>query len=99
MIVKVDDVTLYELKAIQKQVIQNDINADTFESDMHERLFYILNHKYNQCFKRLKTQWEPILTAEGAESLPTDPDAFAALVFAHDDYKDKKTREAEAVQI
>jgi len=95
MIIKVDDKVLFELNETQKKVIKNDIKSELFEADMHRRLQYILEHKYERCFKRLKAEWEPVL-AERVESLPTDKDAFAELVFAQPDYKDRSTRDLES---
>jgi len=96
MKISVDDQELYTLTETQKSVIQNDINSDIFDEDMKRRLNWVLTHKYERCFDRLKKEWEPKLIADGAESLPTDPDAFAQLVFAHKDYKDCKARELES---
>jgi hypothetical protein len=93
MKISVDDKELFTLTETQKKVIKNDIPADIFDQDMCRRLEYILMHKYAQCFKRLKTEWEPKLAASGARMIPTDPDEFATMVFAHPDYKDRKERD------
>lgn len=98
MKISVNDKELFILTDIQKNVIKNDINADIFEEDMKRRLQHSLIHKYEQCFNRLKAQWEPVLISEGAETIPAQPDAFAELIFARPDYKDRKVRDAE-VQI
>ena len=99
MKISVDDQELFTLTETQKQVIKNDINADGFDADMKRRLNWVLLHKYEQCFKRLKAEWEPKLAKAGVESFPTDPDAFAQLVFARPEYLDRKARELEAEQI
>jgi len=96
MKVTVDGKDLFELTEIQKNVIKNDINADIFYEDMKKRIFYIVNHKYEQCFKRLKAEWEPKLADAGVESIPTNKDAFANLVFSQPDYKDRSARDAES---
>ena len=95
MEIKVDDVSVFTLSTVQKNVLQDEISSVIFDDDMKRRLEWVLTHKYEQCYKKLRAKWEPILIADGAESLPTDPDAFATLVFAHDDYKDRATRDAE----
>jgi len=95
MQIKVDDVELYTLSETQKKVIKDEIDSNIFDEDMKRRLQWVLIHKYEQCYKRLREKWEPILIADGAESLPTDPDAFATLVFAHPNYKDRASREVE----
>lgn len=95
MKITVDGKDLYELNETQKKVLKNDINADVFDSDMKRRLEWVLMHKYEQCFKRLKEEWEPKLIAAGLKSFPADKDQFAKLVFEQSDYKDKKTRDLE----
>ena len=99
MKIKVDDIELFELTDIQKKVIKNDIPSDIFEDDIKRRLFYIINHKYEQCFNRLKSEWEPKLAKAGVKSIPTDKDEFAQLVFSQKDYKDRSAREAEAKKL
>lgn len=93
----------YTLTEVQENVIKNDINSDIFAADMQRRLDYndvhgryadILQYKYQQCFKRLKKEWDPKLIAREIE-IPTDPDEYAAVVFAEDDYKDRAARDSE----
>ena len=92
MKISVDDKELFTLSDVQKRVIQNDISSEIFEEDMCNRLKYILMHKYEQCYKRLKNEWEPKLAASGARSIPTNPDEFAEMVFAHPEYKNRSAR-------
>lgn len=95
MKVSVNDIELFTLSETQKDVLKDQINADIFDDDMKRRLQWALMHKYQQCFDRFKKNWEPILIKEGATSIPTDQDEFAALIFGRDDYKDCKAREEE----
>lgn len=97
MKISVNDVELFTLTETQKAVIRNDINTDEFDTDMKRRLQYILTHKYEQCFNRLKSQWEPVLAQRYAQ-VPTDKDALAQLIFSQTDYRDRKAREIEAAQ-
>lgn len=78
-----------------KKVICNDINESLFEEDISRRLRYIIEHKYEQCFKRLKAEWEGRL-AERVESIPTNQDKLAELIFSQPDYKCRKQRDAHA---
>lgn len=94
MKISVDDKELFTLTATQKQVIENDIPSQDLDQDLKRRLEYIIKHKYDQCFKRLKEEWEPKLAAKGIQSIPTDKDAFAQLVFQQSDYKNRSQREA-----
>lgn len=95
MKISVDDVGLYTLTETQKNVIKDAVMENIFDDDMKRRLQWVLTHKYEQCFKKLKSEWEPKLAAKGMESVPTDPDAFAQLVFSQPEYKDRAAREAE----
>ena len=95
MKISVDGIDLYTLSDIQSQVIKNDINSDIFDADMKRRLKVSLMHKYERCFTRLKQEWDNKLAANGVESVPTDPDQYAALVFSQPNYKDRKSRDAE----
>lgn len=99
MKISVDDVELFSLTDIQQKVIQNDIQSEIFDADMKRRLHYILMHKYEQCFMRLKQEWEPKLIAEGAKSLPTDQEEFAKLVFARPDYKNRSDRDLQSLLV
>ena len=95
MQIKVNDKIVYELTDTQKLVIQNDIPSEIFDEDMERRAGYIIKHKYERCFERLKKEWEPKLKLERS-SLPTDDDAFSQIVFAHPDYKSRSIRDEEA---
>lgn len=98
MKISVDNQDLFTLSETQKKVICNDIHADEFEADMRRRLQYILTHKYERCFERLKAEWMPKMQSRVA-SVPTDPDALAEMIFAQPDYKCRKMRELEASNI
>lgn len=94
MKISVNDQELYSLSDIQKQVIQHEISEDLFDDDMKRRLYWILNHKYDEVFKSLKNEWEPKL-AQRMDSIPTDRDKFAQLVFSQPDYKNRKARDLD----
>ena len=94
MKISVNDKEILNLTETQKQVIKNEVSEDIFDADMERRLKWILEHKYERCFERLKKEWEPKLAAKGVESLPTSKDAFAQLVFSQPEYKSRKQREA-----
>lgn len=96
MKIQVNNIDLFELNETQKKVLCNDISSDIFDADMKRRLEYILMHKYERCFDRLKKEWEPKLAANGLKAIPTDRDEFAQLVFAQPNYKCRKTRDAQA---
>jgi len=97
MKIAVDGKELFELSEVQKKVIMNDIDEDVFEEDMKRRLQYILMHKYERCFERLKKEWDEKLKSR-VQAVPTNPDSYAQLVFQQQDYKGRKAREADAAR-
>lgn len=78
----------------KKKVIKNDISDDIFDEDIKRRLNWVVEHKYEQSLKRLKDEWMPKLK-ERYESIPTNDDALAELIFSQQDYKDKKVKDEE----
>lgn len=94
MKISVDDQEVLRLSETQKKVIKNDIRDEVFDEDMKRRLHYILWHKYERCFERLKQEWEPKLRSNGVSMMPTDPEAFAELVFSQPNYKNRSARES-----
>jgi len=98
MKISVDGKELFTLTEVQKKVIKNEVLADIFEEDMKRRLHYIIMHKYEQCFKRLKAEWDSKLEKAGVESIPTNKDAYAELVFARPEYKDRAARDKLAAK-
>jgi len=98
MKISVDNQELLTLSETQKKVLKNDIHEDVFSEDMKRRLQYIVMHKYEQCFKRLKDEWEPKLKKMGVTSIPLNDDAFAEFGFSMPQYKNRKQRDAEEVK-
>jgi hypothetical protein len=64
---------------------------------MKRRLHWVLTHKLECCFERLKKEWEPKLKANGVKMIPTDPEEFAELVFSQPDYENRSQRERRAL--
>lgn len=95
MKISVDDKELFSLSPTQLKVIENDIPSEECHDDMCRRLQYILTHKYERCFERLKKEWEPKLKENGIKAIPLDEAEFAQLVFAQPNYKNRSMREAE----
>jgi len=98
MKISVNGQDLFELSEIQKKVVCNDIHEDIFDEDMKRRLQWVLMHKYEECFNRLKAEWDVKLAQAGAKSLPVDKDEYAQLVFSQPNYMCRKDRDlAESV--
>ena len=76
--------------------MKNNIMASIFEDDLKRRLQWVLMHKYEECFKELKAEWDPKLAAAGIDMIPTNPDKYAELVFSQADYQCRQTREDAA---
>mgnify|MGYP001574483924 CR=1 FL=1 len=93
MKISVDDKEIFRLSETQKKVIKNDIHEEIFDEDMKRRLHYILTHKYERCFERLKKEWEPKLKDRGVEMIPTNEERFAEMVFSQPDYENRSKRE------
>ena len=95
----VENKEVCNLNETKLKVICNDICLDQLNSDLERRVAWAVMHKYERCFKRLKEEWDRKLAENGVKSVPTDPDEYAALVFAQPNYKDRKTRDLEANQL
>lgn len=96
MKISVNDVEIFTLNDTQKKVIQNNVLGSIFEEDMKRRLHWVIMHKYEECFKELKAEWDAKLEAAGIDMIPTKPDAYAELVFSQPEYKSRQQREDEA---
>ncbi len=92
MKIEVDKKLILELSPTQKKVIQNDIFEEIFQEDMERRVHYILTHKYERCLERLKKEWIPKLQLR-MESIPTNDEALAELIFSQTDYKNRSQRD------
>jgi hypothetical protein len=88
-----DEFLIWEVSPTMQKVIQNDIRSDIFQDDMARRLRWVIESKYEACFKRLKEEWDPKLAVRGIESIPTNPEKYAELVFSQTDYKNRSERD------
>lgn len=78
-----------EDKSTEEYIVQENKSYE-------DRMAWIIQHKYERCLARLKLEWLPKLEARGIAEIPSDDDAFAELVFAQTDYKDRSTRDLES---
>lgn len=97
MKISVNDKELFSLSDTQKRVIANDLNIDDLEVDLSRRLEWVLFHKYERSFQRLKEEWDDKLAKNGISMIPTNPDKYAELIFSQPNYKDRKSRDMESV--
>ena len=79
---------------------QHDIDHEEYlakeEEILSNRMAEILQHKYERCLERLRLEWLPKLEERGIESIPTDDEEFAELVFSQRDYKNRSQKDAES---
>ena len=98
MKIKVDDEEIFEIKEWHKKVMQNDLFTEGFEDDVKRRLSWVIQHKIEQCYERLRKEWMPKLEAQGIESIPLDRETFVNLITSHPEYKNRSQRERENFQ-
>jgi len=94
MKISVDGKEIFVLSDVQKKVLANDINSDILFDDICRRLKWVIMHKYEQSFKRLKNEWDQKLPDNDVYMVPTDKDQYALLVFSQYNYTDAKSRSA-----
>lgn len=93
MKISINDKELFTVNDTQKKVIMDYIPSDSFEDDMKRRLQWVIMHLYEDAFKKLKERNEPLIIKNGIESIPTDPDKYAQLVFSLPQYQDREARD------
>ena len=93
LVIKINDKEIYRMNETRQKVLKNDLLSESFNEDIERRTAYVLEHKYEQCYARLKKEWEPKLIKAGIDSFPSDADKFAELVFAQPHYKNRSSRE------
>lgn len=92
MEIKIDDQVIVKFNETQMKIFKHDISEDILYEDLARRMTYILLEKYLEIIKRLRKEWEPKFKSQGVDSIPLDDEKFCELVFANEEYKDKKTR-------
>lgn len=95
MKISVNDEPLYVLSDTQKKVIKHDVLEEIFEDDMKRRLQWVLMHKHDQAYARLKEEWDKKLAENGVRAVPTDPEQYAKLVFEQPNYRSYKQKMAQ----
>ena len=98
MKIYVDNELLFEISETKKNVIKNDILEEELDEDLKRRLGHAINDKYENCLRRLKSEWIPKLQSGGITHIPLDDEAFAELVFRQPSYKNRSQRDLEAKQ-
>jgi len=92
--IKYDNEDILDISDTDKLIIENDV-AEDFDTDIKRRLKYIVEHKKEQCFKRLWDEWVPKLRDRGQTTIPTGETEFVSLVTSQPDYKNAAQRAQE----
>jgi hypothetical protein len=92
MKVMLDNKEILDISNTMVKVIANDIAEDVI-GDIERRLAWVVTHKYEQCFTRLKAEWDPKLATRDIEMIPTNKEKYAELVFSQPDYKNRSERD------
>lgn len=92
MKVILDNKEILDISDTMLKVIANDLIEDVV-GDIERRIIWVITHKFEQCFSRLKAEWDPKLSDRGIEMLPTNKEKYAQIVFSQPDYKSRSERE------
>jgi len=94
MVIKLDDVVVFELAQWEQDVIKNEINSDVFVEDVKRRLEWVLRHKVDECFKRFEAEWlQKLRDDPEVQSIPATKQGLVEAVLARPDYQDRKARD------
>jgi hypothetical protein len=63
-----------------------------------DQLEWAFNEKIKGCLRRMHAEWDPKLSDKSI-SIPLDDEIFVNLVISQPDYKDRSSRDAEAVEV
>lgn len=98
MEVQIDSELFFEITESQKDILRNDLESETLDDDLKRRIKWVIDHKVDQCYERLKNEWIPILEADPeVETIPLDRDQFVSLVLARPEYLNKSERMAQGL--
>jgi len=92
--VKVNDKEILQVSDADIALLGSELMGDVVQ-DVERRVAWIMKHKLDQTFKRFKEKWEPILVAEGAQTIPAQRADFVNLIVVRPDYKTRVELEAE----
>jgi hypothetical protein len=103
MLVKIDDEVLFEIDERMIKLIAHDIEDPI--PDIKRRLRWIIEHKCDRCFDRMKQEWtaegpdgQSKLAKLGVAAIPTNKRDLADLIMSHPTYMNRVQREAFAEQ-
>ena len=85
------------LTDLQQTILSNDLYNDTDNAGLDLWIQNAIDGKINNCWKRFQSEWTTKLMNDDSftDPIPSNQADFVALVTARDDYKNRKTRDAE----
>ena len=89
-----DQSELFEVNETRMNVLKSLVNEDNVLEHVKVRMRDGFAQQYDQVWTAFKSEWDAKLLAEGATSIPLDHDAYAQAIFAREDYKTRKQKDA-----
>jgi hypothetical protein len=94
MKVYLDDKEIFEITQTDLDLLGHEL-LDV-QSEIERRIQWVIAHKCEQVFKRIKEEWIPKFL-EADTIPPKTREGFVAAVKVHKDYKNRIAREAESI--
>lgn len=92
MKIKINDKVIFEISATDRILLEHDL-LDV-DADIERRLEYIIKHKADQCYKRLREEWDKKLELDPLiNSVPTKREDYVMFIKKHPNYKSRAQRE------
>jgi len=96
MKIQVDGVDLYTVTDTEMELMAYFMFASTLDDDCKRRLQWVLKHKIEQCYKKIRIEWMPILQADpNVTEVPLDDEAFFNMIKVRSDYQDRDARDTQ----
>jgi len=89
-------IKIYHLmhSTMEKELEEQEYKEYLFDI-FKKRMKYILAHKSECCYKRLRKHWCNKLEAEGVKEMTLDVEKFCNQIFSRNDYKNRSEREED----
>lgn len=100
MKIQIDGVDLFEISATDRKILEHDLPADQVDDEIKRRIKYIMDHKCDKIYSRIKAEWVDSGKLEelGVQSIPTSKQGLIDLVTARPEYKNRTQRIAEEAE-
>ena len=96
MQITVDGVDLFEVTDNEIELLEYVLPSAILDADLKRRLEWVLTHKIERAYSRLKDDWMPILQRDvEVTQVPLDDEEFFNMVKVRPDYKDRDERDLD----